>query len=115
MMNSSLALKVFLAQQPVVPTRHFDIADGFAITLIAMLMGVLGGIALVARRFRSRERERHLQDEGVEETLRGGQSGDSPEVPRPRGERAVSQGSSGSRAPWERDADWWKGGDEPED
>ncbi len=93
-----------LAQQYVSPEfRHFDLADGFAITLIAMLFLVLGGFLLIARSFRRRERD---EDQAVDHLL----SEVFPERdPQAAPSKRVKKGRAGeSHASWEREADWWR-------
>lgn len=96
----------FTAQAPVSWDRPFDVADGFAITLILMLFLVLGGVVLVARGFR--RRERHPDPDPWEDL-----NAEESEDPRPQDNASafpLNQGRGGGprEAPWEREADWWK-------
>ncbi|MFT4639188.1 MAG: hypothetical protein ACI8T1_002512 [Verrucomicrobiales bacterium] len=88
-----------LAQRPALPARAFDIADGFAITLILMLFMVLGGVAWIASSFRRRDKETSSKEGGREILL-------DEEPPIPSSRRTGS--SSASKETWERDPDWWK-------
>ncbi len=99
-----MKLAALLAQRPAAPVPHFDVADGFAITLIFMLFTVLTGVALVARRFRRREKRLPEEEDVLDVPDRDWPDESPPEVsPSPfRGSRGVAE------APWERDADWWK-------
>ena len=100
----------FIAQQPATPLKDFDIADGFAITLILMLFMVLGGVALVARRFRRREL-RSVEDKALDDLI-----GRGPQEARSRPTRSRQVPSSGRvETSWERDGDWWKTSADRED
>ncbi len=92
-----------LIGQHGMPTQvPFDIADGFAITLILMLFMVLGAVALVARHFRQRER---LAQE--EEAMAFNQLLDNepPIKPEPS---SKTTGNDSKKTSWEREPDWWQ-------
>lgn len=93
-----------LAQSNVLPQKAFDIADGFAITLILMLFMVLGAVALVARHFRRREKWAAQEEAKALNALLGNEP---PEKPKPK-PRAKSPDQGSKDLSWERDPDWWR-------
>ena len=88
-------------QQGMPPQVPFDIADGFAITLILMLFMVLGAVALVARHFRRREKWAQEEEARAFNQLLGNEPPEKPEPSRKTTERDSKNDS------WERDPDWW--------
>ena len=98
-------MAIFFAQAPVSWDRPFDVADGFAITLILMLFLVLGGVAVVARGFR--QRERAPKQESWQDLKEG--EAESDHSPDQSSVFPIKKSHSGANpASWERDADWWK-------
>ena len=91
-------------QLAVLPTRAFDIADGFAIALIAILFAILGGIAWVARRFRERERLLQQQEHQDFQDLLG----IAPPKPPERPKKPARDLPNASQEGWERDPNWWR-------
>lgn len=107
-----MRLRALLAQQPADPLPVFDIADGFAITLIAMLFAVLAGVAVVAYRFRCRDKRRTEGDRALDELMGRGPL----EKPVPsKSPGAISGGGRKPGVPWERDGDWWRTRPDAED
>ncbi len=78
------------------PFRHFEVADGFALTLIAILFAVLAGVVMVARHFLKRERLPTPRGQVVRDL------GDEPEAVE------TPQSASDNTKSWERDGNWWK-------
>ena len=93
----------FLAQRYLLPEKPFDLADGFAIALILMLFTVLGGVALVASRFRRREKRMAEEEMHALQELLGLSPPGKP-VTSAKKSQSVEQ----QRPSWERDGDWWK-------
>lgn len=102
---SDMEMSWLWAQRPMAPVQAFDIADGFAITLIFMLFLVLGGFVWVARQFRQRE-QRSREEKAVEQLLEcsAEEASSAPQQGRGNG----GKWASSPRADWEREGDWWK-------
>ena len=78
--------------------RHFEVGDGFVISLVLILWLVLTGIAVVAYLFRKRERN-------VPNTSETEEPNDS--IPEPAQSSRFHKFKPDTK-PWERDANWWK-------
>ena len=87
-----------LAQLAKSTVRHFEVADGFAITLIAILFMVLGGFAAVAWWFYKRQQNPSIRDRVLN---------DLDQAHDPNQTKGAPTKPSKS-AGWERDDDWWK-------
>jgi hypothetical protein len=73
--------------------------DGFAMTMVVILLLSLGVVSLLlASIFRNGKRRDHQVDELLEEVRR---SEDDRKIPLP-------SAAPEAREPWEKDSDWWK-------
>ena len=91
-----------IGQNGMPPQVPFDVADGFAITLIAMLFMVLGAVAFVARHFRRREKWAQEEEAMALNQLLGNEPPEKPEPSRKK------RRNDSDKASWERDPDWWQ-------
>lgn len=86
-----------LAQLAKQQGQHFEMADGFAITLIAILFTVLAGFAAVAWWFHKRCQNPSLRDQVLTDL--------DQEPSQARQEKIKTSKATNT---WERQGDWWK-------
>lgn len=97
MTSGLLAALELVAAEETNGIRHFEIADGFALTLIALLFLVLTGVGALACAFRQRERRPSPEAQALRDAESDGSEANADEQSPPDPEHA-----------WEREADWWK-------
>ena len=81
------------------PLGEVNAADGFAMTMVAILILSLGTVTLlVTTIFRSGKAKGSEVDDLLDELRRDEEAGNQPHP----------HATSGATDPWEKPADWWK-------